>query len=86
MLYKINQFDRIKLRTTKRIKYLSSPSGAMPSPQGIWSVVGGFDKDLLVCKDGALCRVPISDTIIVGRSKIDHLKDLLNGEERERES
>jgi hypothetical protein len=84
MLYKINQFDRIKIRTTKNIKYLSSPDAKMPSPHGIWIVIGNVDTDLLVCKNAAICRVPVGDVIVMGRSKLDHLRELLDGEKRKK--
>ena len=82
MFHEIRQFDNIKLRTTKNIKYVSAPPGIMPNPQGIWNVVGNLGKELLICKESALCKVPISDVYIVGRSMVDHYaSELINGKE-----
>ncbi len=87
MLYEIRQFDNIKLKTTKNIKYVSAPPGTMPDPQGTWSVVGNMGKELLICKESALCKVPISDVYIAGRSMIDHYaSELINGKKEETRS
>ena len=81
MFHEIRQFDNIKLRTTKNIKYMSAPAGTMPNPHGIWSVVGNFGKELLICKGSALCKVPVSDVYIAGRSVVDHhASELIDGE------
>ena len=85
MFHEIRQFDNIKLRTTTNIKYVSAPPGTMPSPQGIWSVVGIIGKELLICKESALCKVPVSDVYVAGRSMVDHYaSELIDGKEEER--
>lgn len=83
--YEIRQFDRVKIRTTKNIKYLSSPPGTMPSPHGFWSVVGNCGRDLVISKNGAICKVPINDIIIAGHSEADRLLEIINDRRKEKE-
>ena len=86
MPYEIRQFDRIKLRTTKNIRYMTAPpGGGMPTPHGIWSVVASVGGDLLICKGPIICRVPISDICIAGRSIVDHAAmEIMNGKGEKR--
>lgn len=80
MKYEIRQFDRIRLKTTRNIHYLSAPPGEIPSPHGVWIVVGNIGKDLVVSKDDAVCRVPVEDITLAGRAKSSHLMEQINGE------
>jgi len=84
--YEIRQFDKIKLRTTKNIRYLSAPPNEMPSPHGIWTVVANINKDLLICKGDAICRVPVSDVVIAGRSEIDRILERIDGKKAKAKS
>jgi len=80
----IKQFDQIKLRTTKNIRYLSAPPGVMPDPNGVWTVVGNLGTDLLVSKGAATCKVPLADVYITGRSMPDRLLEKIHGKEGKR--
>jgi len=88
-LYEIRQFDNVKLQTTKRITYLSAEPGVMPSTHGIWRVVAcdPIERTLLIAKKeaNALCRVPISDVYVVGRSKATHLMEKINEQKKQEE-
>lgn len=57
----INMFDKIRIMTTKHINWVSSPANTVPTPHGVWTVVGILGLDLLVSKQICMCRVPISD-------------------------
>lgn len=61
MVKQLKQFDIVTLKTIKNVKYLSSTPGHMPSPQGSWSIVGFINKDVLLCKDGAIIKIPPAD-------------------------
>ena len=84
--YEIRQFDKVKLRTTRNIKYLSDMPNSMPSPHGIWSVVGNVGRDLLIAKGTAMCCVPVRDVMIVGRSKVDHIRGQIDGKKERRKN
>jgi hypothetical protein len=86
-LYEIEQFDRVKLKTTKHIEYLSADPGVMPTPHGIWRVVGILANTLLIAKKeaNALCRVPVSDVYVVGKSKAIHLMEQINEQKRKKD-
>lgn len=79
--YEIKQFDIVQLKTTKHIRYLSTPSDVTPDPHGAWSVVGNLGRDLLVCKGPILCRVPVADVLVVGESPVDTISEKINGKE-----
>lgn len=61
----IKQFDKIQILTTRNIRWVSHPHGMIPTPHGIWTIVGilkvddGYD--LLVSKRSCMCRVPLKD-------------------------
>lgn len=59
---RIEQFDRVQILTTKNIKWLSIPEGVPdPSPHGVWSVICIVKDELLICKRGVSCKVPVGD-------------------------
>lgn len=81
-MFDIKQFDVVQLKTTKRVTFLVSPDGNTVSPHGFWSVVGIIDKtDLLVCKDGATCRIPIEDVTKVAEFDEKKFMEIKNGKE-----
>lgn len=67
----IKQFDQCELLSTRHITYLSDRPGQLPSPHGIWSVVGIVDGSLLLSKGTALIRVPIIDVKKVADYDLD---------------
>ena len=76
----IKQFDQIKLRTTRSIRYLSAPNGVMPEPNGVWTVIGSVGGELLVSKGDVTCKVPVKDVYLMGGSLADHLMETINGQ------
>ena len=53
--------DIVQILTTKRIRYLSGPSGQPASPHGNWSIIGFVESDVLISKGKTLVRVPLTD-------------------------
>jgi hypothetical protein len=64
------QFDIVRLKTTKRITWMSGP-GNKPSPHGEWSVVGVVGIELLLCKTNTLIKVPYEDVIKIGTYRVE---------------
>jgi len=65
---KYQQFDQVRLLTTRNIKYLSAPPDMVnPSPKGIWSVAAVIEQenrqDLLVVRNNVTIRVPATDVL-----------------------
>jgi hypothetical protein len=80
------QFDIVRLKTTKRIRWMSG-SGNKPSPHGEWSVVGSIGVFLILCKDYTLIKVPFEDVVKVGNYRLEKLfeaKEKKDGKEQER--
>lgn len=67
------QFDIVQIITTKRIKYLSGPSGHTTNPHGNWSIVGFVGQDAILAKENTLVRVPLQDIHRVGQFDIENL-------------
>lgn len=57
----LKQFDIVSIKTIKNVKYLSSAPGYVPSPHGQWSIVGFIGQEVLLCKDGAIIKIPHRD-------------------------
>ena len=79
----IKQFDLVTLKTTQNVKFLTAPDENEVSPHGMWSVIGIVNKtNVLVCKDGAVCLLPMDDIVLVAEYNINKMieKDE-NGEE-----
>ena len=55
------QFDIVKLKTTKRVLWKSSPPNSDIKPDGNWSVIGSLGVELVLCKDGSIIRIPYED-------------------------
>jgi hypothetical protein len=73
----INQFDVVRLITSKNVRYLSGPTGRATSPQGEWSVVGFVDGEALLAKQTTIIKVPISDIAIIASYDINNIKNHL---------
>lgn len=75
---RFKQFDRVQLRTTRNITYLSSLPGTNPSPQGVWSVVGVVGtNELLLAKNTTIVRVPVTDVLKVADHNLNTLNTVL---------
>jgi len=79
----LKQFDKIRLKTTRNIEYLVAPPNTMPNPHGVWSIVGNIGYELLVCKEGAMCKVPVSDVVPAGSSMANNLMESMCGKEKD---
>ncbi len=56
-----NQFDIVRIVSTKRVQYLSAPAGTQVTPRGDWSIVGFMGGDAVLAKNEVLIRIPIND-------------------------
>jgi hypothetical protein len=73
------QFDLVKITTTKRVKWMMDVPGNSPDPNGIWSIICLYPKNglLLIQKDTALARIPASDVVKVANYDIENVFDKL---------
>ena len=72
------QLDRVQLRTTKNITYLSAPPGSIASPQGAWSVVCVVGaSELMLAKDTTMIRVPVADVLKIADHNLNDLNAVL---------
>ena len=55
------QLDIVTLKTTKRVTWRSNPPDSDVDPHGKWSVVGAIGIELILCKDGAIIKIPFED-------------------------
>lgn len=67
------QFDIVRLKTTKRVTWKSSPPGSNIDPHGNWSVVGCLGVDLILCKDGSIIRIPFEDVEKIADYNVEKL-------------
>ena len=82
------RFDLVSLVTTKNVKWLIDLPGKMPDPKGAWSIICIFPKsyELLLQKDSALIRAPISDVRKIANYEIGKVfEELENLNERGRQ-
>jgi len=79
MATEIKQLDVVRLITTKHVRYLSAPSGVPLDPHGPWSVVGNIGRDLLVCKGGILCKIPVVDVEFISKSPTSKILEIIDG-------
>jgi hypothetical protein len=76
----VKQLDLVELLTTRNVTYLSAKPGHAPSPHGKWSVIGIIEgKDILVSREEAVIRIPISDVRKVESYDISRVVDSLKG-------
>lgn len=66
----IKQFDIVKLKTTKNVRYISSPNNNPTKPTGNWSVIGFIGNEILLSKDLTIIKVLINDVIKVANYKL----------------
>lgn len=58
----IGRFDKVRLRTVRNVKYISSPIDN-PTTDGDWIVAGIIEDDILASKGSVLIRIPIADVL-----------------------
>lgn len=80
----IKQLDLVELLTVKNVSYLSAKPGHAPSTHGKWTVVGILaGNDILLSKEEALIRIPLTDIRKVEsydiHKVIENLKKVNNG-------
>jgi hypothetical protein len=61
MTMQFNKFDRILLRTSANVKYVSSPDA---SPKGEWSVIVEMNDDVMACQGDVVIRIPKQDVML----------------------
>lgn len=62
----IKRFDQIRLLTTRNVKWMSAPKGAIVSPKGVWSVAAIINNsDILCVQNTAAIRIPMTDVLKV---------------------
>lgn len=61
---RIGRFDKVQLLTIKNVKYISSPVDN-PTAEGVWTVVGIVDDELMLNKGPILIRIPSNDVLKV---------------------
>ena len=74
----INRFDKVTLITTANIKYLSDKPGEKTTPDGIWSVIGAIDNELLVSKQEAIVKVPYQDVLLRMKYQLPNIEKMTN--------
>ena len=67
------QLDMVRLKTTKRVTWKSSPPDSNIDPHGDWSVIGALGVELVLCKEGAIIRIPFEDVEKVADYNIEKL-------------
>jgi len=77
------QFDIVKLKTTKRVMWKSSPPGSDITPHGNWSVICLIGIELVLCKDGSIIRIPFEDVEKVADYNINKFFEEKNDGEKE---
>jgi len=70
------QLDQVRLKTTRRVDYLSAPSGAETNPEGVWTVSAVFGEELLLTRQMTVIKIPANDVELVSRYDISSLNNL----------
>lgn len=73
------QFDIVRITTTRNVKWLMDLPGQVPDPNGLWSIVCTYPKsgEILIQKQTALARIPISDVVKVANYSLDKVFEKL---------
>ena len=71
------QFDIVRLTTTKNVVWMSDVPGSVPDPNGLWSVVCVYPQTgfLLLQKESAMVRAPAADVIKSANFEIHKMYD-----------
>lgn len=79
------QFDIVRLKTTKRVIWKSSPPGSDINPNGEWSVIGSLGVELVLCKEGSIIRIPFEDVEKIADYRIEKFfEEKKDGKEQEK--
>ena len=61
----IKRLDIVKIRSIKRVTWVSGPAARPAGPKGNWSVMGNIGQILLLAKDETIIQIPVEDVIKV---------------------
>jgi hypothetical protein len=78
------QFDFVRLITTRNVKWMMDVPGQMPDPNGLWNIVCLFPKtgEMLVQKDTALAKVPASDVKKVANFSLEKVFEKMDNSKK----
>jgi len=79
----LKQLDIVHIVTTKNVRYVSGPPGAIPNPNQNWTVAGNIGTDLLLTAGGVVTRVPVSDVRKIADYNPEALLGEKDGQEKE---
>lgn len=71
------RFDRVSIKTTKNISWLSTTPGKKEDPKGIWTVMGNIpgSGNLLIVKGNTIVEIPLTDVVKVADYDVDSFVD-----------
>ena len=78
------QFDIVRVKTTKRVTWKSSPPDSNINPNGDWSVIGSIGIELVLCKEGSIIRIPLDDVEKIADYKVDKIFEEKNNGKSEK--
>ena len=68
------QLDQVVILKTSSIRWMSAPKGNATTPDGIWTVIGVVDTDLVISKDTTIIRIPYTDAKVVASYSLEIVK------------
>lgn len=78
--FMLEQFDLVRISTTKNVNYLIGPPGTMPDPNSIWTVIACVGpNDILLSSGKFVCKIPKSDLVILAKARSNLALEILNG-------
>jgi len=79
----LKQLDIVHIVTTRNVRYVSGPPGAIPDPNINWTVAGNIGTDLLLSGNGVVIRIPVSDVKKIADYNPEALLGAKNGQDQE---
>lgn len=83
---RISRFDQVRLLSTKNVNYLSAPPDEQVSPDGLWSVCAAVGDELLLVKNSAVIKAPLTNVLKVVDYDITRLTQTLGRLSRGKEA
>lgn len=73
------QFDMVRITTTRNVEWMIDVPGKIPDPNGIWSIICTYPQtgELLIQKDTAIIKIPVIDVIKVANFSVGTVFDKL---------